>query len=280
MSDPNIADMFRALERQLQVALDKSRAAFRHRGIKGSLVEDEIRTFLSEHLPRSSNVGTGEVIDITGTRSGQLDVIICGEDQPFRFETNEAGLYIVEGVTAVGEVKSVLTTGELAKAIKSGSQFKQLRVLHDKTDYFEAKESDYKRFHNCPPYFVVAFDCEVVKETLLERLSLMPLASSPRPHGVDLSPIDAVFILGKGVAINFGDGEGNLRFKYHNGTYVTGWCWWDTDCVLANLLMWLHAVMPRVHRPISPSPPYMLMGQTIGQATSFIGGNARNSRQS
>src|SRR4051794_22005754 len=86
-----------AQERVLAAALAYSRAVYEHMGNRGTSVEGAFRDFLSRHLSRSFSVGTGEVIDSHGKRSGQVDVAILNSDQPFISPMNEPGLYIVEG---------------------------------------------------------------------------------------------------------------------------------------------------------------------------------------
>ncbi len=65
-----------------------------HKGNRGSGAEDAFRDFLSRHLPRRFDVGHGEVVDTHGARSGQVDVLIINEDQPFR-HGGRPGLYLV-----------------------------------------------------------------------------------------------------------------------------------------------------------------------------------------
>jgi hypothetical protein len=73
-----------ALEGQLRAQLDHARAQLEHMGNRGSAAEDAFRDFLARHLPRRFDVGHGEVVDTHGARSGQVDVIVSNEDQPFR----------------------------------------------------------------------------------------------------------------------------------------------------------------------------------------------------
>jgi hypothetical protein len=213
-------------------------------------------------LPQYLRVGTGEVIDQSDARTGQLDIVIANEDQPFHREVHEAGVFLVEGVTAAGEVKSRLTTSELDLAIKGGVKFKALRNRHFTGDMVHANESDLERYYRCPPFFLVAFDSVVAPQTMIDRLNAASAVAASDGSGPGLPPIDAVFVLGQGWAINFGDGQGSLRWADSAGAvaqkWVTGWVWGSDDKVLVRMLMWLNAVMPRVLRFGSIVMPYLM----------------------
>ncbi len=76
-------------------------------------------------------------------------------------------------------------------------------------------------------------------------------------------PLDAVFILGQGVAINYGDGQvGTLGYEYDAGPLAgqdaTGWVWHSSDSgIFIFFLLWLNAVMPRFLRFSSIVPAYL-----------------------
>jgi hypothetical protein len=63
-------------------------------------------------LPKSVIVGSGEIIDGDGKRSGQQDVIIYRADFPVITSLTPINAYLAEGVIATVEVKSDLSTGE------------------------------------------------------------------------------------------------------------------------------------------------------------------------
>jgi hypothetical protein len=106
-----VAEMLAAKEAELRAKLVAARARLQHHGNRGDAAEVAVRDLLSDHL--SIDVGQGEIIDTNGTRSRQIDVIVATDDHPFRVPASIPGLYIVEGVYAAGEIKTVLTTTEL-----------------------------------------------------------------------------------------------------------------------------------------------------------------------
>ncbi|MEU0884786.1 DUF6602 domain-containing protein [Lentzea sp. NPDC005914] len=249
----NLTDRFRAYEAELQASLARTRASFQHAGVKGGEVESSFRTFLSQHLPRRWTVGTGEIVDRQSRRSPQMDVVISNQDQPFRSEQDTPGLMVIEGVGASCEVKTRLNKKELADCIEKGRKLKQLRNQHLAGDMIHSNESDRARFYDRPPYFAVCFENSVAIDTVGEILSdLEPVETT---NGVAIPPIDAIFFLGLGCLINYGDGEGALRIHWsEEGKKATGsdiakgWVWMESDHTLVNLLPWLDSSMPIVQR--------------------------------
>lgn len=194
-------------------------------------------------------MGTGEVIDLADIRSGQVDVVISNEDQPFRTGVHDAGVFLIEGVGAAGEVKSNLIVAELANALEGAARFKKLRV-RDRGINFMANTTNQQRFFDCPPYFLFAFESVVAPETLIKELSAADLVVATDGSGQPMPPIDAVFVLGKGVAIDYGDGQGTLGYRYESGPQAgevaTGWVWQPRDSgIFTYFLLWLSATMPR-----------------------------------
>lgn len=250
MTHANLGEMLKALDGELVNALEKSRASFQHKGSQGAAAEAAVRSLLDHKLPRYLSVGTGEVIDQADSRSGQLDIIIVNEDQPFRSSLNEPGVFLIEGISASGEVKSRLTTKALDEAIDTATRFKRLRS-NDVAVIANSVGSDSERFRQRRPFFLFAFESAVAIPTLLSKLQAAPPVQTPDGTGGRLSPLDAVFILGKGVAIDYNDGNGAMRFTEDDreSEPVTGWYWHSTDdSVMIYFLLWLNSVMPRFVR--------------------------------
>lgn len=61
---------------QIQANFDGITAQFRHKPTKGSAREEIVRQFLTDYLPESVELGTGEIVDIQGNRSDQTDLTI------------------------------------------------------------------------------------------------------------------------------------------------------------------------------------------------------------
>jgi len=248
-----LKDKIAAVEAQMKARLDELRFTLTHAGDKGVTIEDIFRKFLREYLPRRLEVGVGEVVDSKGHRSNQTDIVIVNDEHPLTFTQNLPGLFFVEGVCAAGEVKTILTSEGLEKAIANSFYFKQLEIEPGQNTQASSNPSDIKRFYKCPPYFLVAFSSQLEFSTILEKIGgFLKL----KGFGVnDINTIlDAIFVIDQGWAINFGDGKGCFRFITSEGTLAEGWVRKNSYTVLFDLLGWLSTVMPRMIRfqPILP----------------------------
>ena len=86
-------------------------------GLIGSRMEQAARKRLDPLLPGGIGVGSGCVIDTRGGTSRQMDIVVYEKEACFNFDfgdNSEVTYYPVEGVMAVGEVKSRIGKKELA----------------------------------------------------------------------------------------------------------------------------------------------------------------------
>lgn len=96
---------------------------------KGRDREDFIHKFLENLLPPQFRFGSGDITDLSGRRSGQVDIVVEYPLLPSLQTPNSSSrLYLAEGVAAVIEVKSDLT--KQWSEVESTS--KQLRPLSRK----------------------------------------------------------------------------------------------------------------------------------------------------
>ena len=96
----------------------------------GAARERAVKTQLEQILPRGIAVGSGFVIDSDGGTSRQMDVVLYERDICPVFSVNatpESTYYPCEGVVAVGEIKSSLTTPTLNDAMCKIASVKSLR---------------------------------------------------------------------------------------------------------------------------------------------------------
>jgi len=142
------------------------------------------------HLPRTHAVTHGEVIDLAGNRSRQCDVIITNEDQPLGIAGNDngAGLYIIEGVSAVGEIKARLTCESFADAIEKGRQLKRLRANEPPSTELFGALSDARRFGSSPPYFLLAYEASISEDAFRELRESVPMVRPARTQGQSVTP--------------------------------------------------------------------------------------------
>ena len=246
--DDVIAARLQAKETELRAKLAGARAELVNPGNRGDAAEIAVRDFLADHLPRTLEVGQGEVIDSEGGRSPQTDVVITTQDHPFRYPPGDPGLFLVEGVVAFGEVKTRLTHAELDDCFRKGAKAKALQRLNFVGSEVFTNDTDRRRWVEGPtPFFVFAFETALDPESLLRWIG-----GSGTP-----SAIDAVFVLGKGAAIDFADGEGSFRMQVETtGRSLSGWAWMENAPALLTFLSWLHG-LPVIRHRTSPLNPYL-----------------------
>jgi hypothetical protein len=189
-------------------------------------------------------------------------------DQPFTFPFGHSGEYVIEGVSAVGEVKSNLTASALKDCIKKGTKYKQLRPTFGYQDQV-TNDSDYMRESDMlPPFFVLAFETNMKMQTLVNRLNAAALVdippNKPCPNATSQPALDAVCVLGKGLALYQRTSVGPLFHILSTGQPYVGYFSLNDETPLAKLLAWLHAVMPRQLRRESVVRQYFV--PTVPQA--------------
>lgn len=251
-----LANAFAAEEARLLASLAEARSKHEHRGIKGDILERAFRDFLSRHLPRKFSVGTGEVIDRRGARSSQSDVIVSNDEQPFISPQDDPGLYLFEGVTAVGEVKTSLGSGELKDILQKGALLRRLVKTIPEGAEVNGALHDLQRFVDSVPYFAIAFESTLQVETILKKLRDFPDVVGQ--DGVARPALDALFVVGIGAFYHFGDGTGRHRFTTHDGVNGTGWIGPFPEGVMTGIFVWLNSTMPRVRFPGSIATPYFV----------------------
>ena len=99
-------------------------------GLKGSAREVSVREKLEHLLPRGVAVGSGCVIDSFGGTSRQMDVVLYESAfcPVYRISQDPAATYYpCEGVIAVGEIKSSLTSADLQDIFAKIRSVKELR---------------------------------------------------------------------------------------------------------------------------------------------------------
>src|ERR1043166_5819392 len=166
-----INDLLAKLETQMQHTLDVVRAELEHRGNKGASVEATVREFIRRYLPQRYGVGHGEIIDPEGRRTGQTDVVVTNDNHPFTFTEGSPGLFFREGIFALGEVKSVLTSQDLETTIQNARRFRELRPKPTFGTVMGTNRTDSDRYQNNPGYFLFAFESQLKMETILQTMA-------------------------------------------------------------------------------------------------------------
>ena len=165
-------------------------------------------------------------------------------------------------------MKSVLTVDAIADCIKKASRYKRLRPTFNAVDSIEGGDAQLayaRQIGGVPPFIVVAVENQVALPTLQQRLAEAALVSPPSGKAFDNDignepqpSIDALCVLGQGIAWNLRPADLFSATNTATGERVLGWQWIDTDAPLAHMLGWLHLMMPRVRRVVSPLNTYFI----------------------
>jgi hypothetical protein len=194
-------ELFGSSSVQMKERLKQIRASLKHNGLKGQANEEILAAWLTEYLPPSVSVCTGEVIDSLGGRSKQADVIVFDTAATPRFFTsNGIKVLPIEPVYAVFEVKAYLNKQQLASAFDNMLAVKELK----KEAYFPTSLtanvfSQYGLSARRWPvqFFVFAFESDEL-ETVYRHVEALN-AKQPLYKRIDM-----VCVLDKGLIVNVG----------------------------------------------------------------------------
>ncbi|PSW29176.1 hypothetical protein C9J19_07640 [Photobacterium phosphoreum] len=99
-------------------------------GIKGGVREFGVKQKLESVLPKMIGIGSGCIIDTSGSASNQTDIVLYEKNICPIFSINDdpqATYFPCESVIAVGEVKSDLGTKEIRDAVNKIASVKRLK---------------------------------------------------------------------------------------------------------------------------------------------------------
>ena len=151
---------------QLAADIEDSKL-FAHIGDRGEFREAAIQRFLRPHLPECYGLGSGSIFSSDGKASRQIDIVIY--DSVFSnilFRDSSNSLFPYEAVFGNIEVKSQLTSEELATAIENIASVKDLRrQASDMMDLLPFRRIEVGRglsYDRLPrnPYLGIVFGCD------------------------------------------------------------------------------------------------------------------------
>lgn len=112
------------------IAASHAVSEFNHPGLKGQLREIVVRDLLRPLLPSGIGIGSGQIISAYDQQQSRQEDIVLYEKRvspPILFE-EVYGVFPIESVLFVVEIKSILTSGELRKSHESANKLKELRL--------------------------------------------------------------------------------------------------------------------------------------------------------
>ncbi|MCL1093301.1 DUF6602 domain-containing protein [Shewanella kaireitica] len=246
---------FKIIQKRMDLHLEEIRATLSHRGDRGSSAESILKDFLKEYLPPYNRIGEGEIIDTKGNQSTQLDIVITNDGQPFLNDLSGPELFIIEGVSCVGEVKTKLNSQDVNTLIESCITYKKIKPVIQRGTMTCSNPEDTMRFVNHRPYFIFAYESQLTLQTIHQKITEhYALNEIPLEH-----QIDAIFCLDRGAIWNFGNGNGAYHFITDDGSKLPGIHITNDgkDGVLFDFMTWLSYAMPKINMPSSPIELYL-----------------------
>jgi len=122
----------------LNYEYEASRSVLDQGTVLGTIREAVIRDILHRFLPRSVEIGSGQIVDRQGELSKQIDIVIAENTTPaFRFDGGMSA-FLHETVLATIEVKSMLYRDKLHDALDNSKSVKKLvHSLHPRAKGYQ-----------------------------------------------------------------------------------------------------------------------------------------------
>lgn len=189
---PFLNSRFSAAVEEFGIALKKT-SSIQHRGNKGSSREEHLREFFRERLPTKYAVTEGEVVDLNGQTSPQLDIMFYDQSVDFALVSGQTQILAAEALLGSVEVKSVLTATEIAKSVKAATILRSLNPYGRNlggTDIGNRSETKVARYYHC----IFAYDSDLNEDNWLIREN-----ERFRSACGDRHLIDVVYVLNRGI---------------------------------------------------------------------------------
>jgi hypothetical protein len=179
------------------VAAAKAATGISHRGVKGEIREILVRDLFRPLLPADMGVGTGEIISHTDRSSTQQDIVLYDRRilPPILFEEC-TGLFPIESVLYVIEIKSKLDAGELSDSHDAAMNFLTLDLAPGR---YDPKGIPVHHLVTKPIYAIFAFGTDLSGDgkTEVERYTEL-LARDQRAQPADGPPIRVICVVDRG----------------------------------------------------------------------------------
>lgn len=228
-------------------------APFQHAATKGEVRECPVRAFFREHLPSAFRVDKGEVIDLLGQCSPQVDVLISDKLRNFPLTDGTSVILPAEALLVVVEVKSVLTYSEIKTIFAAADKFKSLRPFRDPVVPRRTRgkiANDGARFFYC----VFAYDSDLTMQDWgRKEFERFKTASSELDRSLSL--VDRVYVDKRGLI----DPGGQKGFEETN-TNKTG---------LLQFYMHILGFLLRENARRQPVPYLEYSGRMVGGWRSY-----------
>lgn len=201
----NVVDNIDAAIRNALAASDVD-----HPVLVGGIREIALKHLFRPLLTEVADIGTGKIIDNTGTQSDQIDIIIYSTDinPPILYDEGKSdmGLFPAETCLYAIEVKSQASASELRKAIENAKSVRKMKFLAGYYDiYFNPVH--HRLTAIVPAFFAFDSDLKEGGKSELDRYLQLD------PNGRTNPVIPVICVIGKG-------------YWYFNGN-ESSWYYWE-----------------------------------------------------
>jgi len=149
---PFLNSRFGAAVEEFGIALKKS-SSITHRGNKGRSREETLREFFRERFPTAYAITEGEVVDLNGSVSPQLDLMFYNQSTNFTLNADKTSILPAEALLASVEVKTTLNKIELEKSAIAARKLRDLRPYNRALGGTDAGDSPQRvrtaRYYHC-----------------------------------------------------------------------------------------------------------------------------------
>ncbi len=154
-------------QRVISAEIAQARAVIQHSTETGGLVERVIRSHLLRLLPEKVGVSNGFVMDSSGGRSKQMDIILYDRlNTPRIFASDGAQVFPVEATYACGEIKTKMDSEKFRDSFKKCMSYKRLK----RNAYYYPSQKCYKLFGKYYDRWQSIFFCIAMDSVCASRL--------------------------------------------------------------------------------------------------------------
>ena len=173
-------------------------AAFNHSLTKGEEREIPFIDFFSQNLPKTYSTVKGEIIDLNGNSSPQLDLMIFDSYRNIPFVSSQNFILPAESLLSSIEIKSKLNQEEIRKILVNVNKLKTLKPFGKKLDISKGRRSETDkvscRYFHC----VFAFDTDISANDWSKK-EFERIVRVANEENIDFRLLDRIVVLNKGL---------------------------------------------------------------------------------
>ena len=171
---------------------------FNHSLTKGEEREAPFIEFLNKNLPKTYSTVKGEIIDIFGESSPQLDIMIFDRLRNIPFYLGSNNILPAESLLASMEIKSKLNQEEIRKILLNVNKLKSLKPFGQEVDISKQRRTVLDKVRCRYFHSVFAYDTDISKDDWAKK-EFERIKRVAKEENIDPKLIDRVIVLNKGL---------------------------------------------------------------------------------